>query len=147
VSGFVYFIGPEALLHREWDTALVKIGYTSNHPLDRLRALQTGSPVYLSLWAYTPGSPELERAFHEAFEPLRSHGEWFFAHYKLADFLGYLGQEPNIGNLISAEQMEIALFDNVQSASPPVPVDEAAAWMKSASITPLVRFYPGVLAL
>lgn len=145
MSGFVYFIAPEALLHRSFPDSIVKIGYTSSHPKKRLRALQTGSPVPLVLWAYTNGTEQLEKAFHDAFSELRAHGEWFYAEYKLHDFLCYLGDEPNIGNFIDREKIGVALFDNVLSdfvPHPSVPEDE---WKGSADFSPLAAFYPELM--
>ena len=140
MSGFVYFIGPEALLHRE--DALVKIGYTRNNPRVRLSALQIGSPLPLVLWAYTPGNEDLERAFHATFAELRSHGEWFYVHYKLFDFLGYLGDEPNIGNLITPEQLEVAVFDNIFSLAVPHPSVPEREWLQSAEPERLAGHFP-----
>ena len=85
MSGFVYFIAPEALLCRQQDDELryVKIGYTGNKPEARLAALQTGCPAPLTLIAYIDGSPELERDFHNTFADLRMTGEWFCVAHKL----------------------------------------------------------------
>lgn len=140
MSGFVYFIGPEALLHRQ-DT-VVKIGYTTGNPRSRLAALQTGSPELLVLWAYTPGGPDLERAFHETFADMRSHGEWFFVQHKLWHFLGYLGSEPNIGNLISPDQLEVAIFDNIFCDVPPGPEVPEEDWVGSVKPERLAGHFP-----
>jgi hypothetical protein len=72
VAGFVYFIGPE-----DWRVGKVKIGRTISGPRGRLSALQTGSPLPLTVYAYVPGGAELEALLHETFHPLRQHGEWF----------------------------------------------------------------------
>lgn len=145
MTGFVYFVAPEALLHRS-DDAVVKIGYTANHPLGRLRNLQCGSPLPLVLWAYIRGSTALERAFHEAFASLRSHGEWFYAQSKLHDFLAYLGDEPNIGNLISDEQLEVALFDVLFCDHPSHPSIAEDEWVRSCDTSALRSFFPEVWA-
>lgn len=137
---YVYFICPEALLHRS--DAVVKIGFTKKHPNIRLSTLQTGSPEVLKLWAYTKGSAALETAFHEAFAELRSHGEWFFVVQKLYDFLGYLGQEPDVGNLISRERLAEAVHDNIFSNSPPHPDICPSDWLKSANPESLARHFP-----
>ncbi|MFD0074295.1 GIY-YIG nuclease family protein [Streptomyces sp. NPDC127166] len=62
-----YLIGASA-------SRLVKIGIASD-PAKRLAALQTGSPMLLSvLWSH-PG--DFERALHDRFAAYRRHGEWF----------------------------------------------------------------------
>lgn len=57
-------------------TAIVKIGRSTNMPL-RLRAIQTGSPVPLSVLWWHPGGQDLERYLHRKYAEFRLHGEWF----------------------------------------------------------------------
>jgi hypothetical protein len=142
--GFVYFICPEALLHRPRGDqgAMVKIGYTGGNPKARLRALQTGSPMYLRVWAYIDGTEELEAAFHNAFAPLRSHGEWFYCEGKLRDFMAYLGEEPNVGLHVGEEALEAAVHDNVFSLHPPHPSVDPEEWLASAYPAALAGFFP-----
>lgn len=144
MSGFVYFIAPEAVLHRpEHDPCrVVKIGFTASHPRQRLRTLQTGSPAPLVLWAFTPGSEALEGAFHETFAELQSHGEWFFVEDKLRLLLSMLGDEPNIGNLIQPQQMGVAIRDALVSDSAEIVPDDRGLWEISAYPEPLRRFFP-----
>ena len=59
------------------ETKRVKIGFTTGHPLKRLKALQTGSPTKLSLLAIHPGDIEHERILHNRFAGDCEHGEWF----------------------------------------------------------------------
>lgn len=145
MTGYVYFITPEAPYHRDESTSLVKIGFTTKNPRNRLAALQCGSPLPLVLWAYIQGPESLERAFHAAFAELRSHGEWFFLQDKLHDFLSYFGDEPNIGKLIPRERVGVSLFDNVYSTIPPHPAIDENLWIISGDINPLLPFYPEVL--
>lgn len=59
----------------------VKIGYTDGDPLDRLRAMQTGSASELTLVATLPDAPRsVEQEMHRRFRELRvrPNGEWFF---------------------------------------------------------------------
>lgn len=56
--------------------AVVKIGVTRNLQA-RLRTLQTGSPVPLSVLWWHPGSYDLEEKIHVAFKAYRLAGEWF----------------------------------------------------------------------
>lgn len=69
VAGVVYFITTK-------DALFVKIGF-STKPQERVQALQTSSPVKLSLLAMIPGTMETERYFHELFSDYRTDGEWF----------------------------------------------------------------------
>lgn len=143
-KGYVYFIAPEACLWRPDgnEGRRVKIGFTSGEPDSRLRTLRTGSPLTLVLWAYVRGTPELEAALHETFAPLRCHGEWFVADHKLQDMLCYLGDEPGIGNLISEDAFESALFDNVFSHCAPHPLVPEKEYLASANAEALARLYP-----
>jgi len=54
----------------------VKIGYSANVP-HRMKCLQTGSPVALSLLAVKRGDRAREEALHTRFRRWRLHGEWF----------------------------------------------------------------------
>lgn len=56
--------------------SVVKIGVTSNLR-SRLRGIQTGSPVPLSVLWWHPAGYELETKLHERFRRLRLEGEWF----------------------------------------------------------------------
>lgn len=144
MSGFVYFIAPEALLFRDEDTQLVKIGYTRNSPKARLAALQCGSPLTLDLYAYTDGSEALERAFHEAFADSRSHGEWFYVHGKIRDFLGYFDRPPG-DRYVTPEQIAVSIYDNLCGDTPPHPSIDEELWRVSADAAPLLPFYPEVV--
>lgn len=65
----VYFVQAE--------NGLIKIG-VSNDPRARLRSLQTGSPVDLTLLGAAPGrGREMEAELHERFAAHRVRGEWF----------------------------------------------------------------------
>lgn len=84
MSGFIYAI-------RALDK--VKIGFTSGSPGERLRALQTGSPVRLQLAGWSEGSQDLERGIHAAFGEYREHGEWFRYQGAVVDFVERLKRE------------------------------------------------------
>ncbi|MGW2920376.1 GIY-YIG nuclease family protein [Streptomyces angustmyceticus] len=65
----VYVIGPPG-------QSVAKIGTTSSLG-NRLKGIQTGSPLRLEvLWSH-PGDWRLEDFLHVTFEPLRLEGEWF----------------------------------------------------------------------
>ncbi|MGW7617379.1 GIY-YIG nuclease family protein [Streptomyces antimycoticus] len=57
-------------------TSMVKIGITKNLR-NRLKGLQTGSPVPLAVLWWHPGSLDLEEAVHREFDDCRASGEWF----------------------------------------------------------------------
>ncbi|WP_439364245.1 GIY-YIG nuclease family protein [Bradyrhizobium sp. DASA03005] len=67
--GMVYFV-------RDDINQRIKIG-TALNPLERLRALQTGSSVRLRLMAMCGGGRKTERQFHETWTARRLQGEWF----------------------------------------------------------------------
>nr|WP_237518240.1 GIY-YIG nuclease family protein [Streptomyces sp. SID4982] len=69
VTGFAYAIGTP-------DHKLVKIGCTGS-PRKRLAALQTGSPVPLSIIWLQVGGYELEQHLHRTLAGRRLRGEWF----------------------------------------------------------------------
>ena len=55
----------------------VKIGYSKDHPLKRLKTLQTGSVDELELIGMLEGEPRDEAEWHRRFRHLRIRGEWF----------------------------------------------------------------------
>ena len=71
MTGYVYFIqagdGP------------VKIGYTLD-VFKRLGALQTSSPMPLTLLGRIEADASMERQLHDQFSHARMHGEWFSPH-------------------------------------------------------------------
>lgn len=73
----VYFVQAQGL-------EPVKIGYANAGGVrDRLRALQTGSPVRLLLKSVIEGEQDLERELHRRFAKLRLHGEWFHPDHEM----------------------------------------------------------------
>jgi hypothetical protein len=56
--------------------AVVKIGVTRNL-VARLKSIQTGSPIPLSVLWWHPGSYDLEEQVHREFREFRMEGEWF----------------------------------------------------------------------
>ncbi len=78
--GKVYFLQAEP-------DGLVKIGWTRSHPAERLRVLQTGSPVRLKLLGAIFATQELEGDLHRLFRASRSHGEWFRPDAPLLKFI------------------------------------------------------------
>lgn len=125
MSGFVYLIG-------NYDFDLVKIGYTAKHPSSRLKALQTGCPVPLSILGFMEGDPELEAKLHRTFAPLRLHGEWFRMEGKLVGFVLYFDEENCSTQPAAPDRLEIALHDNVLANIPPHPSMDHAAFLASA---------------
>lgn len=58
-------------------TQLVKIGYASSNPFDRLKTCQTGSPDILRYLGSIRGPQYVETELHRLLKPYWSHGEWF----------------------------------------------------------------------
>lgn len=74
---YVYFVQAE-------DGGLIKIG-TAISPLHRLKTMQTGCPLKLSLIGLADGNRLLERRLHKQFVDTRVHGEWFEPSLELLD--------------------------------------------------------------
>lgn len=93
---YVYFIGAEA-------TGYVKIG-CADDPKHRLATLQIGSPYRLRLRGVlrTDDAPGLEREYHDRWDHLRHHGEWFKADRDLRKFMRdcLFGIEEDAASLI-----------------------------------------------
>jgi hypothetical protein len=139
-NGFVYFVAGIDVLDTPYSNGLVKIGFTQHLPHKRLRALQCGSPVMLNIFAYTMADRFVEKAFHEAFAPLRSHGEWFFANGKLFDFLCYL-DASNVDGLVSPNDIADSIHDNLAPTTANHPFCNERDWVASATAEPLLHFY------
>jgi hypothetical protein len=147
-GGYVYFIGPEALLFRSWephDPYCVKIGYSKFHPSRRLMELQASSPMGLELIAFIEGPPSLERAFHDTFAELRSHGEWFFCTLKLHHFMCYFANLPPRQRLVERPRLVTALYDAVFSDCVPHPSISERKYLASARPEYLEPWFPEVL--
>lgn len=143
MSGYVYFIAPEAVfVRKEEDLQVVKIGYTRFHPNARMNDLQIGSPVHLELIAYIDGNIALERAFHNTFAELRWQGEWFLLERKLFDFLGYFADLPPRDRYVPKERLLVSLYDNVfaRASSHPRWTDEE--YLASAEPRWLIEWFP-----
>jgi hypothetical protein len=88
--GFVYFIS---------GGGLIKIGRAFN-PFSRLKDLQLGSPVKLTLGCAVPGGADLEGTLHQFFAAERQHGEWFHPSGRLTVYRARaidLGFAPDVG--------------------------------------------------
>lgn len=70
-------------------SGLIKIGIASDM-VGRLASLRTGSPEPLFLLRSVPANDKFERYLHGLFEPIRSHGEWFYPHWSLFVVMGWL---------------------------------------------------------
>lgn len=77
--GYIYFIG-------NLDQGCVKIGY-SKKVNQRLRSLQTGSPIKLKIIKKIKGNRSKERKLHKRFAHLNKHGEWFNIDKELREYL------------------------------------------------------------
>ena len=144
MSGFVYFIAPEAVFVRPADDDLnrVKIGFTGQDPKARLRALQTGSPVPLDIIAYINGDLRTERAFHDCFAELAWQGEWFLLDRKLFDFLAYFSDLPLNQKFVTQEALYVSLYDNVFAPHSSHPRWSDAEYLASARPEFLASLFP-----
>jgi len=70
----------------EAENGLIKIGITDDLE-KRLRVLQDGSPVALTLLLAVPGTARQEGTLHGRFIDERSHGEWFRGSARLRVFI------------------------------------------------------------
>jgi len=70
----------------------IKIGFTSQEPIQRLRNLQTGSPVKLRFVGLI--EEDVEKKLQDKFKHLRLHGEWFDNKPELLDYIKSLPIEP-----------------------------------------------------
>lgn len=86
VDYFVYF------LKTDTDPGFVKIG-TSKSPFSRIPAIQTNCPYKLETLAVVHCPTGSEWFFHEIFEEYHHRGEWFHAHPRLIEFIGFLGKD------------------------------------------------------
>lgn len=66
-------------------TGLIKIGYSIDFN-NRKRCYKTHSPEPLNFYAM-PGNRPLESRFHRFFKPIRHHGEWYYPHPALLDYI------------------------------------------------------------
>lgn len=121
MSGFVYFIGPEALMLREEDSelAVVKIGFTGAHPYARLQQLQTGSPVPLDLLFFMRADEQVERVLHEVFQEQGSHLEWFHLSGPLRAGLQCLCDVMREIGHLTHEPLPACIFQEIMSKHTP----------------------------
>ena len=68
------------------DFSFVKIGY-SNNPNERIKSVQTGCPLELSLAGYINGTTQDEYNFHQKYKYLNTFGEWFLLKGSLRAFI------------------------------------------------------------
>jgi hypothetical protein len=79
-AGYVYFV-QEAELKR------IKIGFTTSHPLSRLKTLANASSQELVFLGFQIGDELLEKKLHGKFKFLHCRNEWFHAG---PDLLAYI---------------------------------------------------------
>jgi hypothetical protein len=83
----IYFVQAESVGH-------IKIGWhAGTDAAERVRELQVGSPVKLTLLGTMPGERETEADLHRQFSHAHVHGEWFRAVPELLNFIGNKGED------------------------------------------------------
>ena len=87
--GKVYFIT---------DGKHIKIGTTKKDIKQRLKQLNTGSPLKLYLLGYICGGEKEEKNLHKKFSCLkiRDNGEWFYPDDSLIEYLNSINEMKNI---------------------------------------------------
>lgn len=70
-------------------SGLIKIGIALDVPT-RLSGLRTASAEPILLLHSVPANELFEAYLHGLFEPIRSHGEWFYPHWSLFNVIGGL---------------------------------------------------------
>lgn len=72
----------------------IKIGIAADVS-KRLRKLQGGSPIELSILAICAGGPAIEKSLHQRFSQFRMKGEWFERSPELLAHIDHLNREQN----------------------------------------------------
>lgn len=80
IHGVIYFALAESVNR-------IKIGHSASNVEKRIRALQTQSPVEITLLGYIPGTVLDEQNLHIKFDKFRVHHEWFNASKEIMDFV------------------------------------------------------------
>ena len=65
----------------------IKIGWTKNHPVRRLKNLQVGCPYPLKIIGLMECDPTVERSLHTVFEQYKIINEWFSSAPELLEFI------------------------------------------------------------
>ena len=127
--GVVYFVRVSG--DKNGDTGqyaeCVKIGYTELSPVRRLKQLQTGSVMDLTLVGFTPGTPDLEKQFHAIFQKarVREAGEWFYLTPLLAQLMQQVAQGTFTGIMLDRARGEVSLGPPISTAHVPKYLKEA----------------------
>lgn len=89
------------------EDGLCKIGTTTS--LDqRMRTLQSHSPLPLTLLGTVAGGRAMEASFHRQFARYRQHGEWFrFDASTLTDVMARVNGEPYVVSLPRAGRRQM----------------------------------------
>lgn len=69
-AGFVYFV-------QEIELKRIKIGFTTSHPLSRLKKLANATSQELVFLGFQLGDESLEKKLHRKFAALHRRNEWF----------------------------------------------------------------------
>lgn len=126
--GIVYFF-----VGKTGASLTCKIGFTGGDVWERLRQIQSCSPVELDIFGYFAGSLKLEKMFHETFAPVRLHGEWFHAEGKLEEFIGRLADCGAAKRLTTTDEMLRAVSDIIFAREPLRPWTDASFYESSAN--------------
>ncbi len=87
----------------------IKIGHSKNVK-NRIKDLQTASPVPLDVMCVIDGDKRMETELHRRFAKHRDHGEWFRPGIDLLNFIRELRGEPPLEDTIACAR-EFGLVD------------------------------------
>lgn len=94
----------------------IKIGFTNQNPLARLKALQTGSNLELTLLGVINGDKNRELRLHDRFKEFRIRGEWFKNSKELVNFINE-NALPNIARSqeSNVDELEICIGNSIKT--------------------------------
>ena len=97
-AGFVYFV-------QEVELRRIKIGFSTSHPLSRLKTLANASSQELVFLGFQLGDEVLEKKLHRRFVGLHRRNEWFEPGQDLLQYISNL----SYGNELELELQKYTL--------------------------------------
>lgn len=94
----------ESYVYAISDGVNIKIG-VARHPQKRIKQLQTGNAVKITMLGYFSGGFSLEKEIHNKHQKVRENGEWLYATTELIDYLNTMILDKYImkdGNSVKA---------------------------------------------
>ena len=85
----------ESYVYAISDGVNIKIG-VARHPHKRIKQLQTGNAIKITLLGYFSGGFALEKEIHSQHQKVRENGEWLYATAALINYLNALISDKHI---------------------------------------------------